>query len=318
MSFLEPTRLWLLLIIPALTLVYVALQYRRSHYTVRFTNLALLDSVAPRRVNWRQHLAVLLALLTLAFALALFAKPTDVVKVPRKSGVTVVLTIDVSLSMESTDVNPDRITAAKRTAKEFLTQLPPAFKVAVVSFARYAQVVVPPTVNRQKVTSAIDRLKLAEYTATGEGIYSALDVVKQSLGATAHPSGKLPAMVVLISDGARTTGRSQVAAARAAKRQGVPVYTVALGTTSGTISSGGEIVAVPVEVGQLRQIARISGGKSYVASSPADLVNAYKDVDGRIVYTRALQDATSQYMGYLVVLSLLSTGAGLFVASRWP
>lgn len=318
MNFLEPQRLWLLLLIPVLVLLYVVLQYRRSHYAVRFTNLALLDTVAPRRVKWRQHVAVLLALLTLGFALALFAKPTDVVKVPRRTGVTVVLTIDVSLSMEASDVNPDRITAAKATAKEFLTQLPPAFKVAVVSFARYATVVVPPTVDRQQVTSAIDGLQLAEYTATGEGIFTALDVVKQSLGTSSPRSGKLPAMIVMISDGARTVGRSQVTAANAAKAQGVPVYTVALGTTGGTITTNGGTVPVPVEIHQLRQVARISGGRSYIASTPKDLVNAYQDVNGRLVYTKVRQDATSRYMGYLVLLSLLSTAAGLFVASRWP
>lgn len=318
MSFLEPQRLWLLLLVPALLVLYVVLQYRRSHYAVRFTNLALLDTVVPRRVNWRQHVAVLLALLTLGFALVLFAKPSDVVRVPRRTGVTVVLTMDVSLSMEASDVSPDRISAAKRTAKEFLTQLPPAFKVAVVSFARYATVVVPPTVDRQKVSTAINGLRLAEYTATGEGIYSALDVVKQSLGTTDRPAGKLPALIVLISDGARTVGRSQVSAAEAAKAQGVPVYTVALGTSSGTIDNAGQTVAVPVEIGQLQQIARISGGKSYVASSPKDLVSAYRDVGGRLVYTKVRQDATSEYMGYLVALSLLSTGGGLFIASRWP
>jgi Ca-activated chloride channel homolog len=318
MSFLEPQRLWLLLLIPALVLLYVVLQYRRSHYAVRFTNLALLDTVAPRRVNWRQHVAVLLALLTLGFALVLFARPSDVLKVPRKTGVTVVLTMDVSLSMESNDVNPDRITAAKETAKEFLTQLPPAFKVALVSFARYATVVVPPTVDRPRIRSAIDGLRLAEYTATGEGIYTALDVVKQSLGTTEASSGKLPAMVVLISDGARTVGRSQVSAATAAKAAGVPIYTVALGTPEGMITSGGQIVPVPVEIGQLQEIARISGGRSYIASSPKDLANAYQDVDGRLVYTKVRQDSTSEYTGYLVLLSLLSTAAGLFVASRWP
>ncbi len=318
MTFLEPQRLWILLLVPVLVVLYVGLQYRKSHYAVRFTNMALLDTVAPRRVNWRQHVAVLLALLTLGFAIVLFARPTDIVKVPRQTGVTVVLTMDVSLSMEAADVNPDRITAAKQTAKEFLTQLPPAFKVSVVSFARYSEVVVPPTVDRVKVTRAIEDLQLSEYTATGEGIFSALDVVKQSLGTADTPSGKLPAMIVLISDGARTVGRSQVSAANAAKDQGVPVYTVALGTESGTITNQGETVAVPVEIEQLQQIADISGGKAYVAESPDDLLNAYEDVDGRLVYSYERQDATSQYMGYLVLLSLLSTAAGLFVASRWP
>lgn len=318
MSFLEPLRLWLLLILPVLVLAYLWLQRRRRHYAVRFTNLALLDRVAPRRVNWRQHAAVVLALLTLGLALVLFAKPTDVVKVPRRTGVTVVLTMDVSLSMAAADVNPDRITAAKQTAKEFLSQLPPAFKVAVVSFARYATVVLPPTVDRQRVNAAINSLQLAEYTATGEGIYTALDVVKQSLGTTERSGGKLPAMIVLISDGARTVGRSQVSAATAAKAQGVPIYTVALGTAAGIIINGGQTVAVPVEIGELEQVARISGGRSYIATSPRDLVHAYQDVDGRLVYTTQRRDATSEYMGYLVVMSMISTGAGLFVASRWP
>lgn len=316
-DYLAPERLWFLLLVPGLVVLYVLLQYRKSHYAVRFTNVALLDSVVPRRVKWRQHVAVALAMLTLAFAIVLFAQPAKIVKVPRVAGVTVALTIDVSLSMEATDVSPDRISAAKETAKQFLGQLPPAFKVALVAFARNAEVVVPPTIDRTQVSQAIDELSLREYTATGEGIYTALDVVKQSLG-TDVPEGKKPALIVLISDGARTVGRSQVAAAEAAKAQGIPVYTVALGTPEGTISNGGETVSVPVEIDQLQQVADISGGKAYIAESPDDLVDAYQDVEGGLVYTRERADATSQYVGYLVLLALLSTGSGLFVASRWP
>ncbi len=316
-DYLQPERLWFLLLVPALIAGYVALQYRKSHYAVRFTNLALLDTVVPRRVNWRQHVAVGLAMLTLAFAIVLFAKPVKIIKVPRSAGVTVVLTIDVSLSMEATDVAPDRITAAKDTAKQFLGQLPPAFKVALVTFARNAEVVVAPTIDRTEVTEAIDALTLQEYTATGEGIYASLDVVQQALGSDV-PDGQKPALIVLISDGARTVGRSQVAAAEAAKAQGIPVYTVALGTPNGTISSGGETVPVPVEIEQLQEVSDISGGKAYIAESPDDLIEAYRDVEGGLVFTRERADATSEYVGYLVILSLLSTGAGLFVASRWP
>ncbi len=318
MSFLEPARLWLLVLVPLLVVLYVLLQYRKRHYAVRFTNMALLDAVVPRRISWRQHGAVALAMLTLACAVVLFAKPSAVVKVPRETGVTVVLTIDVSLSMQAGDVSPSRFAAAKDTATEFLSQLPPAFKVSVVSFARFAEVVVPPTVDRARVSTAIDSLQLSEYTATGEGIYTALDVVEQSLAGTSAPEGKLPAMIVLISDGARTVGRSQVDAAGAAKAQGVPIYTVALGTPEGVIFSRGETVSVPVEIEQLQQVADISGGKAYVAASPNDLVEAYEDVDGRLVYTEERRDATSEYVGYLVMLALVSTAAGLFVASRWP
>lgn len=319
MSFFDPARLWLLLLIPALVVLYVALQRRRGRYTVRFTNLPLLDVVAPRRVNWRQHGAVLLAMLTLAVAIVLFARPSGISTVPRQQAVTVVVTMDVSLSMEATDVSPNRITAAKQTATDFVSKLPADFKVAVVSFARYAKVVVPPTTNRGQVDNAIRALTLQEYTATGEGIFTSLDVIKQSLEGTPSVNGaKLPAMVVMISDGKRTVGRSQVQAAEAARAQGVPIYTVALGTLRGVIETHGEQIPVPVEAGELEQIATISGGKAYVAQSPADLLNAYKDVTGRLVYETARTDVTSHYVGWLVLMSLLSTAAGLFVATRWP
>ncbi len=319
MSFLAPDRLWLLLLVPALVALYLVLQRRRSRRAVRFTNVSLLDTVAPRRASWRQHVAVLLALLTLAGAVVLFAKPSGLAKVPRTTSVTVVLTMDVSLSMEATDVPPNRITAAKNTAKSFLAKLPADYKVGLVSFAQYAQVVVAPTTNRPQVSNAINALSLHEYTATGEGIFTALDVVKQSLaGSASSAHGKLPAMIVMISDGKRTVGRSQIVAAEAAKAQGVPIYTVALGTPNATVTSHGQVIPVPVEIGELRQIAKISGGKSYVATSPSDLLNAYKDVDGRLFYETERTDVTSHYIGWLVLLALLSTGAGLFVAARWP
>ncbi|MDT7574612.1 MAG: Ca-activated chloride channel [Pseudonocardiales bacterium] len=319
MTFLEPVRLWLLLVVPVLVAVYVLLQRNRSRRAVLFTNLALLDTVAPRRMNWRQHVAVLLALLTLAGALVLFAQPSGVVRVPRRTAVTVVLTMDVSLSMQATDVPPNRITAAKVTARKFLDALPGDYKVGLVSFAQYAKIVVAPTTNRTAVTRAINSLTLHEYTATGEGIFTALGVVKQALAGTqGSPGNKLPAMIVMISDGKRTVGRSQVLAAQAAKAQGVPVYTVALGTPNATVTSHGQVIPVPVEIGQLRQISAISGGKAYVASSPADLLKAYRDVGGRLVYEKERTDVTSRYLGWLVLMALLSTAAGLFVAARWP
>lgn len=321
MSFLAPERLWLLLLIPLLLIGYLLLQRRRSRYAVRFTNLSLLDTVAPRRVNWRQHVAVALAMLTLAFAIVLFAKPSGLTKVPRQTSVTVVITMDTSLSMEATDVPPSRIEVAKRTARQFLSKLPPNYDVGLVSFARYANVVVAPTTDHSKVGTAIDNLRLSEYTATGEGIFTALDVIQQSIGDLKddpQASGKRPAMIVLISDGKRTVGRSQVVAAHAARAQHVPIYTVALGTPGGVINNDGQQIPVPVETGELEQISQISGGKSYVATSPDDLVRAYQDVDGRLFFQTVRTDITSHYVGWLVLLSLLSAGAGLFVATRWP
>ena len=319
MEFLAPGRLWLLLVVPALIGLYVVLQYRKSHYAVRFTNLALLDTVVPRRVNWRQHVAVALAMLTLAFGIVLFAKPAKEIEVPLgvDTEVTVVLTIDVSLSMSATDVDPDRITAAKETAKEFVNNLPSRFKVGVVSFARVATVDIPPTSDHAAVTDVIEGLTLEEYTATGEGIYTGLQVIQQEL-ADGENVDTPPAFMVLISDGARTVGRSQVAAAEAAAAAEIKIFTVALGTPDATIESQGEQIPVPVEIGQLEEISRISGGESFIAESPNDLAEAYEEVDGQIIYERRRSDATSEYIGYLVILSLLSTASGLFVASRWP
>lgn len=321
MSFLEPQRLWLLLLLPVLIGLYVVLQRRKSTYTVRFTNMALLDTIAPRRVNWRQHAAVGLALVTLGGAITLFAQPSKVVRVPAnvESQFTVVLTIDVSLSMAATDVTPSRIGAAEAAAKKFLAQLPANFKAGLVKFAGTASLVVAPTTDHGAVAKALNRLKLAERTATGEGIYTSLDVIKQDLGATRKDaSGHVPALIVMLSDGYRTSGRNQNDAARAAKAAGVRVYTVAVGTPDGVVSAEGDTVSVPVKSQELREVSRISGGQSYLASTPNDLLKAYHAVGNQIVYTTERRDATSTYLPYLLVLLFLSTGAGLFVASRWP
>ncbi len=320
-DYLAPGRLWFLLVVPVLVTLYVVLQRRRSRQAVRFTNVALIDAVVKRQVNWVQQVAVVLALLTLSFGIVLFARPTKVLQVPLSldSEVTVVLTIDTSLSMSATDVQPDRIGAAKQTAKDFIQQLPANFKVGIVSFSRVATVDVPPTKDHEAAVRAVEGLQLSEYTATGEGIYSALAVIEQDLASIGQQTDtKPPAFMVLISDGARTIGRSQVSAAEAAKADRIPIYTVALGTPTATIRTQGQTIPVPVEIAQLQEVAQISGGRSYVAETPKDLVTAYSSVGKQISYVTRRGDATSEYMGVLVLLALLSTGAGLSVAARWP
>jgi Ca-activated chloride channel homolog len=319
--YLAPDRLWFLLFVPVLVASYLLLQQRKSRFAVRFTNVALIDTVVKRQVNWVQHVAVVLALVTLSFGIVLFAKPTKEVRVPLnlESEVTVVLTIDVSLSMSATDVDPDRITAAKKTATDFIGHLPPNFKVGIVSFSKVATAEIPPTKDHDAAIQAVDRLNLSEYTATGEGIYAALSMIEQDLATTERDrTDSPPAFMVLISDGARTIGRSQLGAAQASGDAHIPIYTVALGTSDATIESHGKPIPVPVEIPQLEQVAKISGGKAYVAESPNDLVKAYSSVGSQIRYITERGDATSSYMGYLVVLALLSTGAGLAVAARWP
>jgi Ca-activated chloride channel homolog len=321
MTFLQPERLWLLLVVLALVALYAVLLRRKSQYAVRSTNMALLDTVAPRRVNWRQHLAVSLALLTLAGVVVLFAQPSKLQRVPVsiQSQVTVVLALDVSLSMGATDVAPSRIAAAETAAKKFLANLPSTFKAGLVKFSGNATVVVAPTTDHQQVVDALGKLKLAERTATGEGIYTSLGVIQQELGSTKPDAqGHVPALILMLSDGYRTAGRNQNDAAHAAKVRGVPIFTVALGTPEGVVTAHGQAVSVPVKSEELKQVSEISGGRAFTASTPKDLLSAYKAVGKQLVYSTQRVDATSDYLPYVLLLALLSTASGLFVASRWP
>lgn len=317
MTFLAPDRLWFLLLLPALVALYVVLQRRRSQYAVRFTNLALLDTVAPRRVNWRQHTAVVLALLMLAGTIVLFARPSDRIRVPIRldKTYTVVILVDSSYSMGATDVAPSRLVAATQAASVFVGRLPTSYKVSVVTFSQEATVLSPPTTARTRSLTALRGIEPGPFTATGEGIYTALNVIRSAADTVdGHPAG----FIVLLSDGKRTAGRSPIAAARAAGADRVPIYTVAVGTKQAFVIAGGTAIDVPVKIVQLQHIASLSGGRAYLAGSLPEVNRAYLNVGTEVHFTTQQADVTSRYLGWLVLLSLVSTAAGLFIASRWP
>ena len=316
MTFLAPERLWLLLLVPALLVGYLLLQRRRRAYAVRFTNLALLDKIAPRRPEWRRHVAVALSLLSLAVIVVAFAKPAGPVEVPRERA-TIVVTIDVSLSMMAKDVEPTRLDAAKQAAKSFVEQLPTKFNVALVAFAGTASVVVSPTLDRAAVIRAIDDLELAESTATGEAIFTALTAIKQAPIDPANPDSPPPARIVLLSDGKRTSGRPAEEGARAAAKAGVPVSTIAFGTQHGFIVYEGQRAPVPVNRAQLRRVAEISGGEAYTAKSAGELEDVYADIGSSLGYTVEQREITSRFVGYALVLVMASSIAVVFYASRF-
>src|SRR3954471_12225497 len=159
MSFFDPQRLWLLLAVVALAATYIFLQARRRHYAVRFTNLALLGSVAPKSPGWRRHIPAVLFLFALATLVTGFANPAADQKIPRERA-TIVLAIDTSLSMEATDVQPNRFEAAKSAAKTFIDLLPPKINVGLLSFNGNATLKVPPTTDHDKLKAGIDKLSL--------------------------------------------------------------------------------------------------------------------------------------------------------------
>jgi Ca-activated chloride channel family protein len=315
-TFLSPGWLWLLLAVAALAVVYVLLQLRRKAYAARFANLELLGSIAPRRPGWRRHLAFVLLVLALAALTTAMAKPTKNVKVPRDRA-TVMMAIDVSLSMRSTDVEPTRFVAAQRAAKEFVDLLPPRINLGLVSFAGSATVAVSPTTDRSVVKRAIDTLVLSERTAIGEAIFSCLDAIKTFQTQLAGQDGPAPpARIVLMSDGSSTWGRTPDQAVVTAKRVDVPVSTIAFGTDGGYIDLEGEKVAVPVNHEQLQGIAEGTGGSYHAAASATELSDVYRDLGSQIGYTTERREITTSLVGTGLLFAFAAAGLSLLWTNR--
>jgi Ca-activated chloride channel family protein len=313
---LRPERLWWLLLIPALVLLYVALLARRRH-TSRAHAIAKLDRVLPKQQAWKRHIAVVGAVLSLAALNIAYAQPKGQVEVPRDRA-TVVLTIDVSRSMIAEDVAPNRLDAAKAAAKDFLNLLPRGFNVALVSFAATAAVVVPPTTDRGLVAAAIDNLQVAPSTAIGEGIMAALDAMAQAPPDPDHPDEPPPGAIVLLSDGYTNIGISSAKAAQQAKELDFPIYTIAYGTPGGYVESKGRQEPVPVDHAELENIARVSGGEKFSAGTSSELRRVYESIANTVGYVKVDEEVTEQYAGYALAFAVLAALAMMSLAARWP
>jgi Ca-activated chloride channel family protein len=273
---------------------------------MRFSNLELLRSLAPKGIGWRRYLAAgsfLTGLLALVVSLA---QPAIEMELPLERA-TVVLAIDVSLSMQAGDVEPTRLEAAQGAAKQFIRDLPGAYNLGVVSFARSAQVLVPPAKDRGAAMEAIDSLQLAEATATGEAVFTALDAIRAvpSDGSQEAP----PARILLLSDGYRTYGRPIEEAADAAVQAQVPVSTVAFGTDDGTVDIAGQLQRVPVDRIALAELAETTGGFFYEAASARELKSVYDDMGSSLGQRVVPVELTRWFAAAGLVLALL---AGLF------
>jgi Ca-activated chloride channel family protein len=314
MTFQAPWWLLALLAVAGLVALYVVLQLRRARYAARFTNVALLGSLVPRRAGWRRHVAFgLIALGLVAFVVSL-AVPSTEVRVPRERA-TVVMAVDVSLSMRATDIEPDRFAAMQTAATEFVDVLPARINLGLVSFAGSATTLVTPTTDRGQVRTAISNLQLAESTAIGDAIFTSLTAIQNYQSSLDAAGDDLPpARIVLLSDGYSTVGREATQAIDAANAAEVPVSTIAFGTDYGTLDLNGETVPVPVDRSTLEQIAEETGGSYSEAASAAELSEVYEDLGSQIGYTTEPKDISPWFVrgGLLaaflgVVLSLLWT-----------
>jgi Ca-activated chloride channel family protein len=316
MSWLSPERLWLLAGVAALAIAYVIAQRRRGRYAVRFTNLKLLDRVAPRRPGWRRHLPASLFLAMLALLVVGFARPQAEVDVPRERA-TVLIAVDVSGSMMAEDVAPTRLAAAKAAAHEFAAGLPEQFNVGLVAFGSSGSVLVPPVTDRAALAAGIDRLAMniagSAGTAIGEAIATSLDSIR-TLDAQAGDDVP-PARVVVLSDGANTAGRDPGEAARAANELGVPVDSISFGTASGVI---GGATPVPVDGQTLQQVADATGGNYFEAGNAGELRAAYADIGSSVGHETQTQDVSARFIGVGLALALLAALASLFWFARLP
>ena len=317
-SFLSPWRLLLLFVVVVLGIIYALFQKRRSKYAVRFTNLELLESIAPNRPGWRRHIAAAVQLVALAALVLAFAQPVHDVKVPRERA-TVMLALDVSLSMEATDVKPDRIEAAKAAATAFLDDVPAQFNVGLVTFAGSAKIRVPPTTDRQQVANAIQNAQLADGTAIGDAIDASLDALGDVPPA---PDGAaVPAAIVLLSDGTTTMGTPNITATQRAVDEGVPVSTIASseGASTGTVTlPTGQSVSVPVDAPSLEAIAKQSGGNFYEASTQNQLTDVYSKIGSSIGYDEVESSLTQWFVAASFLTLVLASGLALAWSNRLP
>lgn len=314
-DFLAPGRLWLLLLPAVLLAAYVVSQRRRPAYAVRFTELDLLASLVPRSAVWKRHVPAALLLLSLVALTTAFARPTAEVEVPRERA-TVVVALDVSLSMRATDVEPDRISAARTAAADFVQGLPDRFNVGLVSFSGVASVVVPPTQDHAAVVSAIDALELAPSTAIGEAVFACLSALAGVPGEVGQVPP--PARIVLLSDGTNTVGRTPSEAAQAAQAAGVPISTIAYGTQEGVVQVEGESIGVPVDQPALERLAKQTDGSSFTATDGQELEAVYDDIGSQVGSTLEQREVTSRFTGVALALALAAATASLAWSARLP
>ncbi len=332
MSFAWPAFLWGLLFVPVAGVLYLLAQRRRKRHAVRFTNLELLGNLVAHTPGWRRHLPPVLLLMALSALLLGLARPQATVLVPREEA-NVVLLMDVSGSMEATDVSPNRLAAAQEAAGAFLDRLPDDLRVGLVTFSEGEQVLSLPTADHAAVRDALHALEAGGGTAMGDGLLRATEISQLGAGEgqgrdvrnaneRGDESGRegVPAAVVLLSDGASTGGETEPeAAAERARALGVPVFTVALGTEEGTVEGpGGQEVPVPPDAETLRRITEGTGGEFFASASEADLVRVYRDLGSSLGFVEEEREVTAAFAAAGAVLILASGALSTLWFGRLP
>lgn len=344
MTFLWPQNLWLLLALPLLVLIYLWLMRRKKKMALRYASLSIVKEAMGAGQTFRRHIPPVLFLLSIAAMLVSASRPFAVVTLPSQSQ-TIILAMDVSGSMRATDVQPNRLVASQNAAKAFLAELPRSVKVGIVAFAGTAQVVQPPTVNREDLVAAIDRFQMQRATAIGSAIVvslaeifpdAGLDVGNLQYGNNrlrgssidqpktekkefkpVAPGSYNSAAIILLTDGQRTTGIDTMEAAKMAAERGVRVYTVGVGTVDGeTIGFEGWSMRVRLDEETLKNVANKTQADYYYAGTAADLKKVYETLSSRLTVEKKETEISALLAMAAALLALLSAGLSLLWFNR--
>jgi Ca-activated chloride channel homolog len=315
-SFAAPLVLLGLLGVPALAFWYAGEQRRRRRAAAAFAPDHLLPSVAPHRPGWRRHAPLAVLALALAFLVVAAARPQRTVAVPVEEA-SIMLVTDVSGSMEATDVAPSRLVAARRAAAAFVARVPRRVQIGVMAFNATPRVLQSPTTDRAAIDAALRSLRSSGGTATGNALASAVKILRRQPGAHGK---RPPAAIVLLSDGTATSGVDPLVPARAARRLKIPVYTVSVGTSAGTITvprpgprPGRVTKRVPPDPRALGAVARAAGGQAFTAQTTNRLSRVYERLGSQLGHRHAKRQITSGFAGGGLVLLLL----GCLLSLRW-
>jgi Ca-activated chloride channel homolog len=352
-SFQSPWLLLGLILLPAAVGVWMLAERRRMRYAVRYTNVDVLASVVSGR-SWARLVPPAIFLLGLAALVVAVARP-QVERSVLKERATVILVVDTSRSMQATDVKPTRLGAAQEAIRTFLDRAPHGLRVGLVVFAGDAQVATPPTKDHELVRTAVDEIdSFLVYggTAIGDALRVAVDLGWQVIGeqppaegqatgslsdgmrtlaqASDSTDGKSPVSILFLSDGAQTRGVLQpLEGAALAKKAGIPVYTIALGTPTGMIETdqlgfgilapnGTQQIPVPPDPGTLRAIAKTTGGQFSEARTADAVKRAYENLGSRLGREQGTTEITFLFVAIAAGLLLIAGVLSAILAPRLP
>ena len=341
MNFQWQELLWLLLVVPALVLLYLWLLHRRKKTAVRFASVALVKQALGKGPGWRRHVPPALMLLAVTVLLLATARPMAVLKLPSNQE-TIILAMDVSGSMRAADVEPNRLVASQEAAKAFVAGLPRSVRIGVVSFAGTAAVVQAPTFSRDDVFAAIDRFQLQRGTAIGSGIVLSLATLFPDEGIDlsqitgqarnmppapgdkprkiiqpVEPGSYSSAAIILLTDGQRTTGPDPMEAAKMAAERGVRVYTVGIGTKQGEIIGfEGWSMRVRLDEETLKGIANFTRANYFYAGTAEDLKQVYEGLSSRLVVETKETEVTALFAAAGAALAVLAAALSVWWFGR--